>query len=218
MFAWCPSTQTFKLKVLIYLIQHIQFIFLFQVRNNNIVTNQAAIDAWLLRDVTCRNYILATNEQNQKKNLYGLLTAREMWLKIETQYASNAADLENNCLTSLYNFKYDSGTRTDLYHCITNNCLNKLITKSFCYLPFREGHHEPHKWRSCFHKQTKRDWQTNARAPHHQYNTLILTRVLCQSKIKLEYYSSCGKNGYQPNRETKGRRNDYCLLFKASPN
>ncbi|EFX80096.1 hypothetical protein DAPPUDRAFT_318963 [Daphnia pulex] len=32
-----------------------------------------------------------------------------MWLKIETQYASNAADLENNCLTSLYNFKYDSG-------------------------------------------------------------------------------------------------------------
>ncbi|EFX65810.1 hypothetical protein DAPPUDRAFT_264195 [Daphnia pulex] len=66
------------------------------VRINNIVTIQVAIDAWLLRDVTCRNYILSTNEQNQKKNLYGLLTAREMWLKIETQYASNAADLENN--------------------------------------------------------------------------------------------------------------------------
>jgi hypothetical protein len=88
----------------------------FQVRNENIVTNQAAIDAWLLRDVTCRNCILATNEQNQKKNLYGLLTAREMWLKIETKYASNAADLENNCLACLYNFKYDSGTRTDFYH------------------------------------------------------------------------------------------------------
>ncbi len=77
------------------------------MRLNNVVTNQTAIDAWLLRDVTYRNFILATNEQNQKKNLYGLLTAREMWLKIETQYALNAADLENNCLTSPYNFKYD---------------------------------------------------------------------------------------------------------------
>jgi hypothetical protein len=41
--------------------------------------------------------------------VYGLSTAREMWLKIETQYASNAADLEANCLTSLYNFKHDPG-------------------------------------------------------------------------------------------------------------
>lgn len=73
------------------------------------MVNQAAIDAWQLRDITCRNYILATNEQGQKKNIYGLFTAREMWLKIETQYASNAADIENNCLTSLYNYKHDPG-------------------------------------------------------------------------------------------------------------
>jgi gag-polypeptide of LTR copia-type len=32
-----------------------------------------------------------------------------MWLKIETQYASNAADLKQNCLASLYNFKNDPG-------------------------------------------------------------------------------------------------------------
>jgi hypothetical protein len=76
---------------------------------NAIVTNQAAIDRWKKRDVTCRNYIMATNEPSQKKNIYGLSTAREMWLKIETQYASNAADLEANCLTSLYNFKHDPG-------------------------------------------------------------------------------------------------------------
>lgn len=76
---------------------------------NAIVTNQAAIDRWKKRDVTCRNYIMVTNEPSQKKNIYGLSTAREMWLKIETQYASNAADLEANCLTSLYNFKHDPG-------------------------------------------------------------------------------------------------------------
>jgi hypothetical protein len=38
------------------------------VKNDNIVTNQAAIDAWLLRDVTCGNYILARNEQQSKEN------------------------------------------------------------------------------------------------------------------------------------------------------
>ena len=76
---------------------------------NAIVTNRAAIDRWKKKDVTCRNYIMATNEPSQKKNIYGLSTAREMWLKIETQYASNAADLEANCLTSLYNFKHDPG-------------------------------------------------------------------------------------------------------------
>ncbi|EFX80095.1 hypothetical protein DAPPUDRAFT_318964 [Daphnia pulex] len=36
-----------------------------EVRNEYIVTNQAAIDAWLF--VTCRNYILATNEQESKE-------------------------------------------------------------------------------------------------------------------------------------------------------
>jgi hypothetical protein len=57
-----------------------------------------------------------------------------------------------------------------------------------------------------------RDWQTHARTPYNQYNTLILTSVLCQSKSELECYSSCEKNCYQPNRETKGRRKDLCLL------
>ena len=76
---------------------------------NVIVTNQTAIDRWKKRHVTCRKYIMATNEPSQKKNIYGLSTAREMWLKIETQYASNAADLEANCLTSLYNFKHEPG-------------------------------------------------------------------------------------------------------------
>ncbi|KAK4030934.1 hypothetical protein OUZ56_024359 [Daphnia magna] len=110
-----------------------------------------------------------------------------MWLKIETQYASNAADLENNCLTSLYNFKYDSGK--DIMSHI-NGVLaftNKLreIGK-----PMQELH----------------------------IINIILSSLPESYKIELEYYSSCGKNGYQPNRETKGRRKDYCLLFKASPN
>ncbi|EFX72374.1 hypothetical protein DAPPUDRAFT_110884 [Daphnia pulex] len=50
---------------------------------------------------------MAANEPSQKKKICGL--AGEMWLKIETQCASNAADVETNCMTSLYNFKHDSG-------------------------------------------------------------------------------------------------------------
>jgi hypothetical protein len=53
---------------------------------NGIVTNQASMDQWKKRDVTCRNYIMATNEPSQKKNIYGLASGREMLLNIETQY------------------------------------------------------------------------------------------------------------------------------------
>ena len=81
----------------------------FQIIENGVVTNQAARQLWLLRDVTCRNYILATNEPNQKRNLYGLATAREMWTKIETQYASNASDIETSCLMGIYQIKFDQG-------------------------------------------------------------------------------------------------------------
>lgn len=62
-----------------------------------------------MKDVTCRNYILATSEQTQKQTLYGLATAREMWLKIATQYAARADDLEHVYYQQMYDIKYDPG-------------------------------------------------------------------------------------------------------------
>ena len=91
-----------------------KFTFIFtvfeQIIEAEIITNQAAIDNWNQRDVTCRNILLATTDQNQKQNLYGLQTAKMMWDAIAAQYAANADDLETQYVQSLYDFKFDTGT------------------------------------------------------------------------------------------------------------
>nr|CAH0110709.1 unnamed protein product [Daphnia galeata] len=71
------------------------------------ITNQAAIDSWHQKDVSVRNYILATLEQSQKQNLYGIPTAREMWLNISTQYTTRADEIEGQLLQDMWSYKYD---------------------------------------------------------------------------------------------------------------
>jgi len=73
------------------------------------ITNQAAIDLWHQKDVSVRNYILATLEQSQKQNLYGIPTAREMWLNISTQYTTRADEIEGQLLQDMWSYKYDPG-------------------------------------------------------------------------------------------------------------
>ena len=72
--------------------------------------NQADIDAWKMKDITVRNYILATTEPILKQTLYGIPTAREMWLKMANQYAARAGDLEHVYYQHMYDIKYDAGT------------------------------------------------------------------------------------------------------------
>jgi hypothetical protein len=55
---------------------------------NNAITNQAAIDLWNQKDIIIRNSIFFSIDSNQKQNLYGLPTAREMWVKISTLFAA----------------------------------------------------------------------------------------------------------------------------------
>ena len=71
------------------------------------VTNQPLIDAWLNKDVTIRNCILASMEPDQKQNLYGIPTTREMWLKVTSHYASRAEEIENQYIQEIFTFKYD---------------------------------------------------------------------------------------------------------------
>jgi hypothetical protein len=62
---------------------------LLQVRddpdNPELITNAAQIDAWILRDVTCRTYIFATVTKPMKEGLYCCDTAA-MWTKLDSQY------------------------------------------------------------------------------------------------------------------------------------
>ena len=62
-----------------------------------------------MKDVIVRNYILPTTEQTMKETLYGLETCREMWTKMENQYAARAEDLEHIYYQELYDIKYDKG-------------------------------------------------------------------------------------------------------------
>jgi hypothetical protein len=63
-----------------------------------------------MKDITVRNYILATTEPILKQTLYGIPTAREMWLKMANQYAARAGDLEHVYYQHMYDIKYDAGT------------------------------------------------------------------------------------------------------------
>lgn len=64
-----------------------------RIDEDGVILNHDEINIWKQRDVTCRNIILATSEPNQKQNLYGLETAKEMWDAIAAQYAARAEDL-----------------------------------------------------------------------------------------------------------------------------
>lgn len=61
-----------------------------------------------MKDITVRNYILATTEPILKQTLYGIPTAREMWLKMANQYAARAGDLEHVYYQQMYDIKYDA--------------------------------------------------------------------------------------------------------------
>nr|CAH0112875.1 unnamed protein product [Daphnia galeata] len=74
---------------------------------HHIRTNKVDIDAWKIKDITMRNYILATTEPILKQTLYGIPTAREMWLKMANQYAARAGDLEHVYYQQMCDIKYD---------------------------------------------------------------------------------------------------------------
>lgn len=87
-----------------------------QILVDGVITNQAEIGIWTNRDVSCRNIFFATIEADQKRCLYGLSTAKQMWDLITTQYAAKAEDQEHNLHQALYNFKFDKGIYTSFYH------------------------------------------------------------------------------------------------------
>ena len=61
----------------------------------------------------------------QKQNLYGLPTASEMWTKISTLFASQADEIEQQLITSIFSYRYDPGK--DIRHHI--NCIMNAANK-----------------------------------------------------------------------------------------
>ena len=115
------STQSF-MYVSIHMLTKIQ-IYLLQIRddpdNPQRVTNAAEIDAWILRDVTSRNYIFATLTRPMKESLYSCETAAIMWTRLDTQYRLRAAENLHLLWQSFYDFTYQPGILKIVIHHLT---------------------------------------------------------------------------------------------------
>ena len=114
-------TQSF-MYVSIHMLTKIQ-IYLLQIRddpdNPQRVTNAAEIDAWILRDVTSRNYIFATLTRPMKESLYSCETAAIMWTRLDTQYRLRAAENLHLLWQSFYDFTYQPGILKIVIHHLT---------------------------------------------------------------------------------------------------
>ena len=73
------------------------------------VTNADAIRRWKERDVTARNYLFATTDDDLRDTLCTSTTAAEMYERIQNQHARTAADNRLLLLTQFTDYKLQPG-------------------------------------------------------------------------------------------------------------
>lgn len=73
------------------------------------VNNMEEIEAWRQRDVDARTYIYSTIKLEQQVSLHGCVTAREMWTRVQTQYAEVAAENTHLLMARFFEYKYQPG-------------------------------------------------------------------------------------------------------------
>ncbi|KZR97242.1 Uncharacterized protein APZ42_007996, partial [Daphnia magna] len=76
---------------------------------DGIVKNADAISRWKLKDVTARNYIFATTDDELRDTLCTSTTAADMYARIRNQHSRNAADNRLILLQQFTEYKYKQG-------------------------------------------------------------------------------------------------------------
>jgi hypothetical protein len=111
------------------------------------VVNQDIIVEWQRRDITARNYLIATIETQQQRSLVNCRSANDMWVRLSTQHIQNAVENQHAMQQQFFEYKYKSGN--DVMSHITEvettaSQLNdvgasvtpiQLMTKIICTLP-----------------------------------------------------------------------------------
>ncbi|KZS10312.1 Uncharacterized protein APZ42_025252 [Daphnia magna] len=69
-------------------------------------TNQKLIDAWKAKNVNARHYLFATIERQHQNTLYGCQSANDMWVRLTTQHAQNAAENKHLLMQQFFEYKY----------------------------------------------------------------------------------------------------------------
>lgn len=71
--------------------------------------NQLEIENWLQKDVDARTMLYSSIKPEQQAALHGCMTAHEMWTKIQTEYAENAAENEHLLMAKFFDLKFLPG-------------------------------------------------------------------------------------------------------------
>lgn len=85
---------------------------------DNVVTNQAEIKAWEVKDIMASNFIYATVSDELKHSLINCETAHQMWERLSVQYLQNASDNKHLLKQQFFQLQFD--VSHDVMHHITS--------------------------------------------------------------------------------------------------
>ena len=88
---------------------HVLFFSKVVAQGSTTVTNAAAIEAWMQKDVDARTYLYSTIKYEQQTSLHGCDTASSMWTRIQTEFAQAIADNAHLMTTRFFEYKYRQG-------------------------------------------------------------------------------------------------------------
>ena len=84
---------------------HVLFFSKVVAQGSTTVTNAAAIEAWMQKDVDARTYLYSTIKYEQQTSLHGCDTASSMWTRIQTEFAQAIADNAHLMTTKFFDYK-----------------------------------------------------------------------------------------------------------------
>ncbi|KAI9549806.1 hypothetical protein GHT06_006776 [Daphnia sinensis] len=78
-----------------------------QIETDDVITNQALIDAWDMKDIEARTVIYCNVEPDFQVLIEGCSTSAAMWVRLLLQFAQAAAANANLLLGKFFYYKYD---------------------------------------------------------------------------------------------------------------
>ena len=97
-------------------------------------TNQKLIDAWKAKDVNARHFLFATIERQHQNTLYGCQSANDMWVRLTTQHAQNAAENKHLLMQQFFEYKNHPGSH---YSCVQCSYTSNLFSsRAQCHVSY----------------------------------------------------------------------------------
>jgi hypothetical protein len=92
-----------------------------------LTTNESAVKKWKLQDNTAQCFIAATIEQDKLRTLMTCKSARDMWLRLTSQYEQTAAENKYFLQQRFYEYKFQDGHDISSHVTAVEAFANQLI-------------------------------------------------------------------------------------------